>query len=88
MIVPPTPLTPIDFKPMPYLYESGYPDPCFKECQWGMRRQDGRPFFVHVRRGQFSMLDLPHEMLRNLDYDVYGLVVAPWIERLHRDQDS
>ena len=57
-------------------------------CVYGAHRQDGRIFFVHDSPSRFSMLEIDEAQLSNIDFDFWGEVGRPWVERLHAEDGA
>lgn len=54
-------------------------------CVQAFRCQDHRLFYVHDGLGRYSMVEITEEDLNNLEVDIWGDQVKPWIKQLHRE---
>jgi hypothetical protein len=48
---------------------------------------DGAVTFVHDGLGRIDRFEISAPDVRNLDLDLWGAQVKPWIERLHQETD-
>ena len=58
-------------------------------CKWGLI--DRRPEmmgFVHDSPRRFSVIELTEDKMLNLDYDVWGSIILPAIERFHAEAQA